>query len=86
MHCSRFATGYINREFICVYGDKGAIEIDFNKGQNIVRRYDMALDVWETVGCPKTPSNYERFITSIKSGKNDVCDFANGIKIQKFQH
>lgn len=84
VHCSRFATGYINREFICVYGDKGAIEIDFNKGQNIVRRYDVGLDVWETVGCPKTPSNYERFITSIRTGKNDVSDFANGIKIQKY--
>lgn len=84
VHCSRWATGYINREFICVYGDKGAIEIDFNKGTNILRRYDIALDMWETIGCPKTPSNYERFITSIKTGKNDDSDFANGIKIQKY--
>mgnify|MGYP003393894010 CR=1 FL=1 len=84
VHCSRWATGYINREFICVYGDQGAIEIDFNKGQKIVRRYDMALDVWETVGCPKTPSNYERFIIALKTGKKDASDFTNGIKIQKY--
>lgn len=84
VHCSRYATGYINREFICIYGDKGAIEIDFNKGQNILRRYDVELDVWETIGCPKTPSNYERFITALKTKKNDASDFANGIKIQKY--
>lgn len=84
VHCSRWATGYINREFICVYGDKGAIEIDFNKGTNILRKYDINLDVWETIGCPKTPSNYERFITAVKSKKNDVTDFENGLKIQKY--
>jgi predicted dehydrogenase len=84
VHGSRFATGHINREYLCVYGDQGAVEIDFEKGTNQYRRYDKATDVWEVVGCRATPSNYERFITAIRTGKNDVSDFANGLKIQRY--
>ena len=84
VHCSRWATGHINREYLCVYGDKGAVEVDFEKGMTVYRRYDPDKDVWETLGCKKTPSNYQRFITAIKTGKNDISDFENGIKIQKY--
>ena len=84
VHCSRWATGMDNREFICIYGDKGSIEIDFKVGYKVVRRYDMSLNVWETIGCPNTQNNHEKFITAIKTGKNDVSDFANGLKIQKY--
>jgi predicted dehydrogenase len=86
VHCSRWATGHCNREYICVYGDKGAVEVDFEKGMSLYRRYDSASDVWETIGCKRTPSNYERFIAAIKTGKNDASDFENGIKIQKYLH
>lgn len=84
VHCSRWATGHLNREYICVYGDKGSVEIDFEKGINVYRRFNVALDTWETLGCKATPTNYERFITAIRTGKNDVSDFENGLKIQKY--
>ena len=41
---------------------------------------------WETVKCPPTPSNYERFIEGIRTGKQDPSSFANGLKIQAYLH
>ena len=38
---------------------------------------------WETIKTDPTPSNYERFIHSIKTGKNDQPDFKRGADIQK---
>ena len=43
---------------------------------------EKSLD-WEIVKTDPTPSNYERFITSIISGKNDQPDFKRGADIQK---
>ena len=38
---------------------------------------------WETINCPKTKSNYQNFIDSIKIKKNIQPDFNQGAKIQK---
>ena len=38
---------------------------------------------WDTLNCPKTPSNYQKFIDSIKTKKNLQPDFNQGAKIQK---
>ena len=38
---------------------------------------------WDIINCPKTPSNYQKFIESIKTNKNLQPDFSQGAKIQK---
>ena len=38
---------------------------------------------WEKIITLPTPNNFERFITSILTGKNDQPDFKRGSEIQK---
>jgi len=85
---SRWAVGEINSLRARVYGDGGAIEIDLNKAYDefsvCVGRRNIDKPAWKTVKCPPTPNNYERFVNAIKTGRNDPCDFANGLKIQAY--
>ncbi|MHC4871507.1 MAG: Gfo/Idh/MocA family protein [Planctomycetota bacterium] len=91
---SRWASGFGNREYIRVFGDDGHIEVDFGEGIDCYKIYKVnktrpifaATGKMKTVKCKKTPTNYERFIKAIKTGKNDVCDFENGAKIQAYLH
>lgn len=90
IHSSRWATGHANSLRVRVFGDAGAIEIDLD------RSYDeylicagakaIAARSWTNVKCKPTPTNYQRFIRAIKTGKNDTCDFANGVKVQAYLH
>jgi predicted dehydrogenase len=86
IHTTRWATGYANALDLQVFGEKGAIrlnldrsytELDICSGKNV----DTAQ--WKTINCGKTPSIFQRFIKSIKTGKNDQPDFARGAAVQK---
>ena len=39
--------------------------------------------IWREVACPETPTNYRRFIDSIRTGINDQPDFRRGAEVQK---
>lgn len=83
---TRWATGYCNALELRIFGDKGAISIDLDKSKSqleICQGRDIDKPKWKTMRCGKTPDIYQRFITSIKTGKNDQPDFAQGAKIQK---
>ncbi len=87
IHSSRWATGQANSLRVRVYGDKGAIEVDLDRSYDeyrICRGKDVPTFTWKTVKCKSTPSNYQRFVRAIKTGVNDVNDFANGAKIQAY--
>lgn len=87
IHSSRWATGYNNSLRVRVFGDKGGIEVDLDKSYEeyrICSGKDIPTATWKTIACKPTPHNYQRFINSIKSGKNDVCDFENGLKVQAY--
>jgi predicted dehydrogenase len=90
IHASRWAVGQANSLRARVYGDKGSIEVDLDRSYDEYRICTGEANIdkfqWETVKCAPTPSNYERFITAIKTGKNDASDFANGVKIQAYVH
>jgi len=85
---SRWAIGQINSLRARVYGDKGAVEIDLDKAYDEYRvcvgQRNIDKPTWKTVKCPPTPNNYERFISAIKTGRNDPSDFADGVKIQAY--
>jgi predicted dehydrogenase len=87
IHISRWATGHKNSIRLRVYGERGAITIDLDQSYTslkICRGEDIDPAVWKTVRCGKTPNNYERFIRSIRTGKNDQPDFERGAKVQKW--
>jgi len=86
MDTSRWATGVANAETLAVYGDKAAIKFDLAQSHftlQYCRVIDRKLRPWTTIDCGETPSIFDRFITSIKTGKNDQPDFAHGAAVQK---
>lgn len=86
VHTSRWATGHRNSLVLRIYGDEGGLAIDLDKGYD---RLDTCLGKnrikaeWKTVTCPRTPTNFERFVRSIRSGKQDQPDFVQGAAIQQ---
>jgi len=90
IHSSRWAVGQANSLRARVYGTQGGLEVDLDRsyeeykvclGEDNIKTFK-----WETVKAPPTPSNYQRFVNCIRSGRQDPSDFANGVKIQAYLH
>jgi predicted dehydrogenase len=90
IHATRWAVGHNNSLRCRVYGDKGAVEVDldwaYDKYKVVAGDKAINKAAWKVVKCPKTPTNYWKFIHGIKTGKNDVSDFSNGLAVQKYLH
>ncbi|MFH0919691.1 MAG: Gfo/Idh/MocA family oxidoreductase [Fibrobacterota bacterium] len=90
VHSSRWATGQQNSLRTRVYGTKGAIEIDLDRSYDEYKictgKKDIDKFEWKNVKCKKTPNMYQRFVNSIRTGKNDPSNFENGVKIQAYLH
>ena len=90
IHSTRWATGHHNSLRARVYGEKGAVEVDLDRSYDEYRVVRGAAAAkkgeWKSVKCPKTPTQYERFIRWIRTGKKDPSDFANGVRIQAYLH
>ncbi len=86
IHTSRWATGHANSLRLEIHGDQGALQVNLDESWDQIKLClgkDVDPAQWKTVSVPKTPTIYQRFITSIRSGKNDQPDFARGAAIQK---
>ena len=86
IHTTRWAVGQKNSLLLRLYGDRGGIIVDLDKSYGelqVCRGKDARTAEWKTVKCAPTPSIYQRFITSIRTGENDQPDFARGAAIQK---
>ena len=83
---TRVATGHDNSIKLALYGEEGAIRIDLDRDGGkleLCRVKKRILGPWTTIDCGVTPSIYQRFIKSIRTGVNDQPDFARGAAIQK---
>ena len=92
---TRFATGFTNRLDLKIFGDLGAVKISFDDPIAEGNQYQITKDterelleksdklIWNTINTKPTPNNFERFIQSIISKKNDQPDFKRGAEIQK---
>ncbi|HBC88599.1 MAG TPA: oxidoreductase [Lentisphaeria bacterium] len=88
IHSSRWATGHANSLRLRVFGTEGAVCIDLDKSwgeyEICAGEKDKTAFKWKTVKAPKTPNIYQRFIRSIRTGKNDLPDFATAAKVQDY--
>jgi len=87
---TRYATGYANTLILEVFCEKGAVKVEFDADRDdkwstlhICEGKNVHEVKWEKIICKSTPTNFQRFINSIKSGKNDQPDFEQGAKVQK---
>ena len=86
LRTTRWATGHNNSITLALYGDEGALKIDLDQSGTelqLCRIEKRTASPWTPVDCGETPSMYERFIHSIRTGVNDQPDFARGAAIQK---
>jgi predicted dehydrogenase len=86
IHTTRWAGGHRNDLRLKVSGTKGAVEIDSTQSTSsykISTGADLDSCQWKEVKLKPTPSNYERFIKSILTGKKEQPDFARGAEVQK---
>jgi len=90
LHTTRWATGHGNTVALRVYGDKGALDLNLDRPAPETLRVCLGKDAdknrWKTVKCPPTPNMCERFVTSIKRGKQGQTSFAGGTKVQAYLH
>ena len=85
---TRYATGHANTLTLEVFCEKGALKVELDEERNkwstlhICEGENVNDITWDVIECEKTPTNYYRFINSIKSKTNDQPDFLHGAKIQ----
>jgi predicted dehydrogenase len=86
VHTTRWATGHANSLRLRVFGDKGALVVDLDQAWDVLqvcRGADVDKLRWKSLKCAPTPTIYQRFIRSIRTGRNDQPDFARGAAVQK---
>lgn len=86
INATRWATGHANTVRLQVHCEHGAVRMDLDRSLTqleICAGRDVDRAAWKTMECRHTPSIYERFIHSIRTGKNDQPDFARGAAVQK---
>jgi len=86
IHASRFMTGYANTLRLHIFGTLGALEIDHGQGSTTLKLCEDAnvhTQAWREVQCPPTPTNFEKFVDAVRTGKNGDPDFAHATKLQK---
>ncbi len=93
IHCSRWASGFNDWEFVRVCGDKGAIEVDFGREAADFAEYGNRYRIftpehrsWTNVCCKPSPSTYCRFVRAIKTGEPAQADFDTGLRLQAYLH
>lgn len=86
INTTRWATGQINSLKLSLYGETGALRLDLDKSNDeleVCLGADVKNGQFKTVKVRKTPTMAERFLRSIRTGKNDDSDFRRGWEIQR---
>ena len=83
---TRFASGHLNDLRLRIYGDKGGLEVAWERNASALRAClepDLQTAVWHAVECPVLPTIYERFIAAIRGTGVADPDFARGAALQR---
>lgn len=86
IHTTRWSSGHINRLFLKISGARGAVEIDSERATDSYRICvggNLKSATWREVKTRPVPTNYQRFITAIRTGRVQQPDFARGAEIQR---
>lgn len=82
---SRWATGHANSLLLKVHGDEGSLMIDLDRSWTelyVCPRKALKACRYEPLVLKPAPTVYERFVRSIRTGKNDQPDFVRGAEVQ----
>ncbi|MBI1219110.1 MAG: gfo/Idh/MocA family oxidoreductase [Rhodobacteraceae bacterium] len=82
---TRFASGHLNDLRLRIYGDRGGLEVLFEKGAsrlNACLAPDLQTATWAEVKTDPVPTVYERFVAAIRGQGAAEPDFARGAALQ----
>jgi len=83
---TRFASGHLNDLRLRLYGDKGGIEVSWEKNVSRLRAClepDLQTATWTEIETPVLATIYERFIAAIRGEGVADPDFARGAALQR---
>lgn len=83
---TRFATGHHNDLRLRIYGDKGGLEVTFEKAVSRLRASlgdDVLEPTWQEIETPDVLTNYQRFILAITGQGASGPDFELGARLQR---
>ena len=86
VHASRFMTGYANSLRLQVFGDRGALELDYSHAHTRLRACDgehVHDQSWRDVPCPAVPTNQARFAEAVRTGRTVEPSFRRATELQK---
>jgi predicted dehydrogenase len=83
---TRFASGHLNDLRLRIYGDKGGLDVRFERADS--RLYaclepDLRSATWHEIACPEVPTVYQRFIAAIRGEGIAEPGFARGADLQR---
>ncbi|WP_296589393.1 Gfo/Idh/MocA family oxidoreductase [Roseibium sp.] len=82
---TRFASGHLNDLRLRLYGDKGGLEVLFEKQVEtlrICRDPDLKEARWSELKAPPVQTVYERFVEAIQGNTTPEPDFDQGLRLQ----
>ena len=83
---TRYAPGHLNDLRLRIHGDKGGLEVGFERGTSSLRACtapDLETATWRDIACPPVPSVYHRFIAAIRGEGPADPGFARGAELQR---
>jgi len=83
---TRFASGHLNDLRLRLYGDKGGLEVCWERNVSSLRAClgaDLEAAIWREVDAPVMPTVYARFIAAIRGTGVAEPDFARGAALQR---
>jgi len=86
VHASRFMAGYGNTLRLQVFGNRGALELEFSHETALLRVCDGdSVDVlaWRSVRCPPVKTNWELFVEAVRAGCSGEPTFRRAAELQK---
>ena len=83
---TRFASGHLNDLRLRIYGDKGGLDVRFERAES--RLYacldpDLRSATWAEIACPEVPTVYQRFIAAIRGDGVADPSFARVTDLQR---
>lgn len=86
IHATRWATGHMNELRLRVYGEKGGVEVQHRHDGSRLRvclGEDVESGTWDEMAVPPVPTNYDRFVQAVRSGKGLEPSFRHAANLQK---
>jgi len=83
---TRYASGHLNDLRLRLYGDKGGLEVCWERNVSTLRAClapNLETATWKEVAAPVPPTIYERFIAAIRGEGVAEPDFARGAALQR---